>query len=248
MEEDYIIIHNEQPKQNPKKILWISLIVISLILVISITVISNIVNRKIKTEEIVEIENYTTFEDNLPQEAKDNLRLSLYYHLFEFFEVPKNEKSIKAVIRENSYEKFEKNNTTTATFIIDIDDYEQTYKAFIAWKDNTDFPMDITIGCPDSSYSKYMDSTCKSSYDISDSIMYYLPYENTISTGEVFTVRQRNYYDGEKYLEIAINSCGDKKILNEALEKTKQWIYSKHINPDTYKYEMPTHYCPGGAS
>ena len=248
MDEDFIVIRNEQPKPKNKKYI---LIVAGAVLLLVTFIIVWLLNRGPKLPDAINIINYDSVKEFLPEGAKQEIELSLYYHLKQYFEVPEEKDSVEVEIRTDTYEKVNNNNnkTNTVKFVVDIDSFEQTYMIIMGWSDAySDVLLNILIGCPAQETIKYEGAECHSENKLGGFIWASLPYRGEISSGEEFTVRQREYFNGEKYLEIAINSCGDENILKEALELTKKWIQSKGIDPEELKYEIPNHYCPGGAS
>ncbi len=247
MDEDFIVIRNEQPKPKNKKYI---LIVVGVALLLMIFIVVWLLNRGPKLPESIKIINYDSIREFLPDNAERNLELSLYNHLEQYFEVPEEKDSVEVEIRTDTYEKVNNNNkTNTVKFVVDIDSFEQTYMIVMGWSDAySDVLLNILIGCPVQEIIKYERAECRSEKKVGNFIQAFLPYIGEISSGEEFTVRQREYFNGEKYLEIAINSCGDENILKEALELTKEWVKSKGVNPEELKYEVPSHYCPGGAS
>ena len=246
MEDDFIVIRNERPKPKLGKK---HLIIVGFVLLMLIFIVVWCLNRGPKLPESIKIVNYDSVKESLPDGAEKEIDLSLYYHLKQYFEVPEEKDSVEVEIRVDTYEDVVNNDVSTAMFVVDIDSFEQTYMIVVGWsKKSSDSPMSVTIGCTSQEFSKYKEATCHSENKTSKSIRAFLPYEGEISSGEVFIVKQREYSDGNKYLEVAINSCGDENILKEALELTKEWIKSKGVDPEEFKYETPKHYCPGGAS
>lgn len=243
MKDDFIVIRNEKPKPKIEKKF---LIIAGCVLLALIFIVIWLLNRSPKLPESIKIINYDSVREFLPNEAEKDLDLSLYYHLKQYFEVPEEKDSVEVEIRMDTYEKTTNSETNTARFIVDIDKFEQTYMVVLGWSDvSSDTLINTTIGCPVQELTKYEGVMCRSEEKVGNSIWALLPYKGEISSGEEFVVNQKEYFDGEKYLEVAIDSCGDENILKEALELTKEWVKSKGVNPEELSYETPAHYCPG---
>lgn len=192
----------------------------------------------------------SNYPSELPGSIKSNLEIQLRRTLGMGFELDENA-VVTGVVREGTFELNDGGDYIyNSTFLVDIDEYRQTFLVTASWSTSrqVEVPDGIVISCPPNDLMKYPESTCVSAYNSSNSIEMYLPYSGVIPSGESFTVRQRRYLDGTPYLEIAVDSCGNQKILDEALEVVRDWITSVNIDPDLFKYELPTHYCPGGAS
>ena len=163
---------------------------------------------------------------------------------FELVDLPAG----TAVIRPETLESETDSGIVNVSFILDVDRFQQSYRAYLAWSEDqkTWLPEDTLVECAEVQLSKYPDVLCYGMYMNSDSIELYLPYFGKIDTGEEYTVKQRYYADGGPYLEIAIDSCGDKKILDAALADVKKWLINNKLDPEKYAFEVPSHYCPGG--
>ena len=205
-----------------------------------------VVNLKPPISSIVTVENYDSLPISIPPNNRKDLSEQLYYLLSEHFETTEESNSISATIRPDTLINTSTNGTTSISFIIDIDVYKQSYRAHLNWNDNGDWlPQTTSIECAENSLSKYPDVLCYGMYFDSNDISLYLPYKATIENVGEYTVKQRYYPDGTPYLEVAIDSCGDQTILDQALTSAKNWLTANRFNPDDYSFEVPAHYCAG---
>ena len=230
-----------------KRIVVASVPIIVILLNVLIVVIA-IVNIRPKVSEIIRVVEYNDLSVEIPETNKEALSEQLYYLLVKNFEVPDEAGVATAVIRPETLESETDSGIVNVSFILDVDRFQQSYRAYLAWSEDqkTWLPEDTLVECAEVQLSKYPDVLCYGMYMNSDSIELYLPYFGKIDTGEEYTVKQRYYADGGPYLEIAIDSCGDKKILDAALADVKKWLINNKLDPEKYAFEVPSHYCPGG--
>ena len=228
---------------SPKSIKTILAVTISLFVIIPIVVavISNISQERVPVEI-----DHQGIESSLPDSEWRKLELSIYRQLQRIFDID-DSIAIRSIVRENSYEEHTDGKALNISFLIDIDEYKQTYEVAHSYSKTVEIPDGTTINCPSYDKMKYPGEKCIGMTNTSDSIEMYLPYTGKINSGEQFIVKQRRYFDGKPYIEIAINSCGDQSILDEALTATKDWMKSINVDPELFSFEIPTHYCPGEA-
>ncbi|MBR3256955.1 hypothetical protein IKG02_01545 [Candidatus Saccharibacteria bacterium] len=118
---------------------------------------------------IVKIENYpavlpVSYKKSLEKQLRNALRLSIG---------EENDKSpfVSGNIRLSSYSQSSNQGTTNATFLTDIDAFEQTFFVSLSWADSPEaieIPNGIIITCPPQSDMKFPSSSCKSAYDSSE--------------------------------------------------------------------------------
>lgn len=175
-------------------------------------------------------------------------------------ELTKIRSNLYGVIRDNSenfdqnkvfegdarnYQESKKDKTSTATFIVDFNDIKQSYSVSVSWPDPETGAPNIIISCPLLD-SKYPETPCKTESNSSTELVSYLPYTKTLSSGEEYIILYK-YSNSEPYIEVQINSCGNKTLINTALNEIKEWIKSIHINPEDYKIFAPIDLCDGEA-
>lgn len=219
---------------------------IAFLLLCILLVLIYILNISPSPSNIIAISDYDTLPISVPQDKRNELSTQTYYLLTEHFEVPDQSGAVSAVIRPESFEDTSEGSISTVSFIMDIDSYQQTYRAYVSWSDDGEWlPEDILIECATNDLSKYPNVPCYGMYFDSNDIALYLPFTGTINGSIEYTVKQRYYANGDPYLEVAVDSCGDQSILDQALASAKTWLTTNHLNPDDYSFEAPAHYCSG---
>lgn len=116
--------------------------------------------------KIVNVENYPT---SLPADMRENLQVQLRRLLTTHFEAPEDA-MIAGAIREGTYRENTAGEITTATFVVDIDAYKQTYAVVMNWSETVELSDAILISCPDTSVMRYPDVTCIAMYNNSQDV------------------------------------------------------------------------------
>lgn len=132
-----------------------------LLAIIGISTFFVIRNNVIKEAQAVSINEYP---EGLPEDVYENIGLQLKNILKEKFDASEEEK-IEAEIRSDSIERLKDSNIYTMKFLVDIDEYKQTYLVSASWSDTVEVSDGIVISCTNRSQSKYPDSMCKSMYN-----------------------------------------------------------------------------------
>ncbi len=150
------------PKKN-RKVLFSSVVIFILIIIVSIVAIWY--RDYLHKTEIVEIENYpAAFSD----QTKENLEVQLRRLINENLDVP-DKAFVSAVIRDGSY-TLDEGEVTTANFLVDIDEYKQTYLVSMSWSDTVEVYNNVLISCPEKSLMKYPEANCIAMYDDSQDV------------------------------------------------------------------------------
>ena len=236
MNEEFItIVNDSEPKKS--NFIWTVLCLIGVIVALIVAVVVWWMNKP-KLPEVVDVTNYSSIEDVLPSEAQGALRAQLYYLLSQHFDVPDEVKKVKAEIRQDTYKEKNNGDVISASFILDIDEYQQTYKVSISWSETIkELPIDVLLDCARRDEAKYPDAMCYGMYNNSDSVNLYLPYEGTTSLGDKYSL-EFGYYDedGTEKVLVKVNDCGNKDRTNVAVEDAKKYI--KSINLDITKLKF----------
>lgn len=220
---------------------------LSFLIIVALIILLYFITLSPSPSSIITIVDYNSLPISIPQEKRDELSSQVYYLLTENFDVPEESNATTAVIRPETFTDTSNDSISTVSFIMDIDAYQQSYQAYVSWSNTGEWlPEDILIECAENSLSKYPNVPCYGMYFNSDDIDLYLPYTGTIENGLEYTIKTRYYPDGEPYLEVAIDSCGNQTILDQALAAAKAWLTSNQLNPNDYTFEVPSHYCADG--
>ena len=241
MENDIVIKSEKQRKGHSiKTYLFIAAIGL---LIIGVTVFILTTFMLPYDDNIIEIIGY----DNVgyvPNETKSNFSAQLYNQLKTNFDIPYQRGAVKATIRPDTYTQ-DIGTVTTISFIVDIDDFQQTYQTSLMWTDSEIFiPENVVLKCTKKELAKYPDAVCHGMYDSSNSISLYLPYETTLESGEKISL-QKDYIDsdGIQVMKVLVDNCGNQNIKAQALAKAKEYIDSLDgFNANDYEYNVPSVY------
>ena len=135
---------------------------------------------------------------------------------------------------------------TTATFIVDFDDIKQSYLVTVTWPDPDDGSPNMYISCPILD-SKYPETKCVTEANSSTEIISYLPYTGKLADGRKYEMTY-NYSNNGYYITVNVDSCGDTKIVEEALKEAKNWLGGFGFDLSNYLFFAPTDICNGVAS
>lgn len=201
------------------------------------------------------IDNLPELISDMPDDTKHAIYAALYNNANSYSE---NVPHSGALIRKETLDHSSGDPASHGSFIVDISSLEQSFEVQYEWSTKKDDPdissTPIVIDCvSDPELIIYKNFQCKSSrtYDPDSNLteygfLYsYLPYRDKISTGDEFSVFFRTYISTLNYIEINIDSCGDKEKLAEALAKTKEYIQSFNIDAEKLRYEQRD-LCDGG--
>ena len=220
--------------QNLKK--WQKTIIVAIplaIIVIVIVAVASLVGSEPKVR--IEFDE----KENIPTSELRNIREYLVGVIKS--NTTDFDSSIVYVGKAREYNEQVDGNYTTATFIVDFDDIKESYQVEVTWPNPDDGSPNIIISCPIFD-SKYPETPCTTESNSSREIMNFLPYVGKLSGGETYTV-EGEYDDGELYLEVVVDSCGDEAILSAVLEAAKKWITSISLDPDDYLLYVPGDIC-----
>ena len=180
---------------------------------------------------------------NIPDSELTKVRRNLYGVIKENSTDFNSHKIFEGTARE--YQEQQKDKSTSATFIVDFDDIKQSYFVSVFWPDPDNGAPNIIISCPLSN-SKYPETPCKTESNSSIEIADFLPYDGKLDSGENYTITYK-YSGSDPYIEVQINSCGNKTLVSSALKSAKEWLKSVNFNPDDYKIFAPIDLCDGEA-
>lgn len=155
-----------------------------------------------------------------------------------------------AVVRANSFSESKKNNTTTTSFLVDLDSIHYSFKISFTWKTTPDKDFSnttISLKCPDKSEIIYTDTACPASVS-KNQVEDYLPHEEQLDSDTKVSLSAKRYdsyqkYPNERYILAQVNSCTSKDTISRALSKVNDWIKSLYINPDDLHIEVSCNYC-----
>lgn len=133
------------------------------------------------------------------------------------------------------------------SFIIDFAEIKHSYFISYEFSKNEDNPhlssYPIIISCPQSNLNIY-NFKCQSpdSYGEPNSPFYqldnHLPYYANTITNHPIMIISREYNQGDKYLEINIDSCDNKSIIAEATEVIKKWLSSFNLELENLPHQI----------
>lgn len=232
-----VLIHNTENRSH--KVIWIVLIiVVALLVIITVVVVMNL-SPKRRYDKIVEVKGYDNLGLSIPVETKEDLGAQLYYLLNSHFESIDDLDEIIGVVRPETASYNIEEGVETASFILDIDKFEQTYNVTLSWSKSYEIDDGILIECTKKTESKYPQAKCYGMYTSSDSIRLYLPNELTLDSGEQI-IMEYGYTneDGKEIVNIEVDSCGVRTVDELALSTAKSWIRMKGLDTEAFLYKM----------
>lgn len=214
-------------KLDQKKYLIIAAIaIVGIIVMIAIPLISNLLTPTFNITNIAEV----------PQDLrlhKKDLEQNIFLVLEENHYT--NGKSVSGKIRTDTLQQTSEVGATSWDFLIDMDDIKLTYSiSYYVPNDKQLDSEDIMVSCPQKSESKYPSNSCRSMYDNSESLEETLPYFID-QKGESFAILAPGDSDNELLINIFGCSTLNK---DEMIEKSKTWVDSFFINPDSFTYKV----------
>ena len=139
---------------------------VAVLVIVGISVGVIFYQNYIHRTEVVKIENLPT---EIPDELSESLETKLKNLLKNSFDAP-DDAIISANMREGTYNKDEDGGLTSVSFLVDIDEYKQTYEIMIGWSDVKIVPDPILISCPAKRLMKYPEIKCEAMYGSSQDI------------------------------------------------------------------------------
>lgn len=211
--------------------------VMAVILVVGVTIGVTMYNNYLHQFEIVRL---VGLPKSIPGEQREELERQLRL-LMADFDAPENE-IITGVVREDTYLE-DVDEITNASFIIDIDAYQQTYLVSVSWSNEVVVPDGVLISCPDTDLMKYPGANCIAMYNdsqdvknIEDNPLYNdLPIivdEFDFNSRESVHYEVRGYFNTNNKLVVVINDYTGGNYEN-GLNKVRELGY----NPEDYAIE-----------
>ena len=219
-----------------------AIICVALILVVIIAIVASrlIMQANNRQPDVVNV-NTQDLGTKIPTETEDNLRSQIYGLLSSHFEnLPQNSNAIKASVRPDTLQVNSSDGVHNAKFVIDVDDYKQSYNVGVSWSDSIELPNDILIECTPRDISKYPDEPCYGMYYDSTSPYLYLPYEGKTSSGEQFTASY-GYQDqnGREFVMIKTQNCDSYSIENEVTTAVRKYLKDRgKLNSSQFGYKV----------
>lgn len=227
----------QMPRQ---KLLAISFTIVAFIASAIILTIVHLNNIAYDTKTYADIPEYSRLK--LPDESKKLLQAQIRNLLRNNFEISDTTK-VTVDIREDTLIEKDK----YYSFIVDVDAYEQTFAVTVdkTLKDKKVSSDGILIKCVKPELRKYPNAKCYAMYNSTDSIDLYFPYRETIAEDVQVNAFAREKLNHKEYVEVNVNSCGDKTLLDKGVESVKEHLKSYYVDID--KVEFYTRdLCEGG--
>ena len=139
----------------------------------------------------------------------------------------------------------------SGNFIVDIPSLEQSYRIYYEWTDKTDLALgDYTtsVNClhPDEYiYDFYPciapnENTDTAYLSYLDNMLPYSGYVNNDSNSDaaIYISSIERTTGGTPFVRVNVNSCGDAKIMEDAIKTVKNYIEDHQLNPEDYTYKL----------
>lgn len=248
---------DDRPLMNP--LILVAVLTVLILLIILGVLFYNAFLRPNPYGDSVKLPGLSREIPDLTQKETDLILHNIYNTLANNSST--NVKNKEGTIREGSVEANYNKATTvhSGSFIVDFPSERQSFQVSFEYaKDdygkNFLSGYNVIVSClTDSTKIIYEDQVCKAVSPIDSTptpdqkLLVNLPYTGATPSGKTFYILPRHYFNGNRYYEVSINSCGDQAILDEALASAKSWISSLDLDPSEFTFEVPATYCPGGA-
>lgn len=219
--------------QNLSKIQKIGVIVFLQILVIII--IAAVLNGSLREKNHVEVRDDSGQTIRFSSEQKREYEDALWDVISNTVDGADKSVVQDAVVREGSYkeEVIEANDSVQASFLVDIDSIQMTYKVVVGWFDNGSKMTTPIIDCPMPSESKYPNSVCQGTYRSVFDLSMFLPYtiESQYEDGAPDV-----YIDGDeenKTINVMVSVCDPEANKKKAMD----YLNTTSINLSEYDIE-----------
>lgn len=177
--------------------------------------------------------------DDLEKRIGESLKANTNY---------KDRTGVKALVRPASFERKEKDGVVLYKFLMDIDEYKDTYEVSYGITEGKGFYEPPTVVCPLPEQMKYPETQCEGQRTAAgvSALGLELPYYFRLGSGEFVTVTSSYSGDGKIHLDVKVSSCGDVEVMNAAKAEVEKWIKSQERDPDDYDIRVPE-LCDGEA-
>lgn len=162
----------------------------------------------------------------------------------------KDKNGVKILVRPASFERKEQEGVALYRFLIDIDEFKDTYEVSFGLFGDKGFYEPPTVKCPLPAQMKYPEINCSGQRtEVFSSSVFELelPYYFRMASGEFVTVTSKYAADGQEYLEVRVSSCGNNEIIDAARTEVENWIKTQGQEPSGYEIKVPE-FCDGGAN
>ncbi|MBQ6414491.1 hypothetical protein IJI28_02630 [Candidatus Saccharibacteria bacterium] len=240
--EDYIMINNTNTKNTKKT--WLIVVGISLIVITTIVIVI-LASRNTQTryEHMIKVEGYNELDVSIPLSVREDFGAQLYYLLEQYHELSMDSSEEVAVIRGESLTKDLGGEIKMVSFIVDIDNLQQTYRIVLNWSDTEEVLDNVSIECVSKSESNYPDTECHGMTTSSESIVYLLPNTLNLKNGQKVQLEYGfTTSDGKDIVTIVVGSCGNKDLEKNALSAAEEWVESQGFDLDEILFEMNSVY------
>lgn len=149
---------NDEKEKKRKIIIGIVLFVCGTIMISVIALVLQWRDYRAKTVNVI---NYPT---TLPENMRDSLEIQLRNVLGVGVSV-ENGRFVDGEIRSGTYQELVNSQVHSANFLLDIDEYRQTFLVNMDWSDEIEVLNPILVSCPDMSLMKYPEENCLAMYN-----------------------------------------------------------------------------------
>lgn len=226
----------------------IKIIIISVLSCFVLIIIGAIIGT-LTSQKPLNFYNIDQIDSGLPSAEISDLENYIWEYMQDNQGYDDSKIGIRALIRPSSFGEFVKDDVTSYDFLVDIDEYQITYKVSFSFLNDEGFYESPEIVCPAPSQMKYPDTICvgrEANAYTTDGTTFLneLPYYFDLPTGQFVTVTLESPYDERDYLNVRVSSCGDNAIIESARSEVKSWIESFGYSPDDYDIRIEE-FCDG---
>lgn len=236
MNNDYIVLgENISLSKSMLRKIGIASAIILFVAVVIICIVVNVTMAN-QPSNMIKVDNYGELPLDPPAEVKGDLSSRIYNILAEHFGV---QGAVDANIRSGTAQNTSEGDVSSETFVLDVDEYQQSYDVYISWSDKIVIPENIGVECTLRQNSKYPDEKCYGTYYDSDSPHQYLPYESNLTSGEPFAANyafEDSY--GFEHITVTVQDCGNTELKEVAVLATKNYLKNTAgLDPEQFIYQ-----------
>lgn len=236
MKSDFITLSPGSQKKHPSRRMVIVGIAALFLILITIIIIV-IINNSKPSYDTISITNFSELPTTPPEDNVYSLKRRLYGILSDHFSLDHISKPIEATIRPESSMSGTQDGINRITFILDVDQLQQSYNVSLVWSNSAEIYEDTFLECTRRDESKYPDVLCYGTYYNSDSPELYLPYDGKTPSRSAFTASFSHTDSlGNDHISVLLHSCDDPDLKSEAVSATKDYLESSGFDPDKFIY------------
>ena len=193
------------------------------------------------------LQNYNKSSLNLNSKLKSVTQKKLYEIISLAYGIEKGNEPVGHIRNETIKSSEQSDGTKIYKFTVDVDSYKLTYSAEV-WETKNEKDYQAFFYCVSPEESKYPNNFCigyngQSTIDVT--IANSLPIVARETKNHYFYDVKQTYKEKsiQPVLQVFVNSCGNKEMIEEVRQDFKDWIRAKGYNPEIFPIDIPEINC-----